>query len=287
MKSTAICALPVFFICLLLQSCAVTGHIDTDYLPAAVTITASVAALVLLSKKLDRSGRWRHGSEHGSAAWGDVKELDSRLCVQGLANGIISKNLRYCLEDGKKSSHGRNANAVIIGGSGAGKSRYWAIPNIMLANANYVVTDPSGELYDACAEHLKRHGYRVLRFDLENISRSDKYNPFKYIRDDNDVIALIETLVKSTTPKDARTGDIFWTKAESALLQALMFFLYHESPECDQNFGTVLKVLRHNEVRENSDRFRSRMDRMFDELTAEDPDSIAGKQYAIYKSSAG
>ena len=272
---------------LCLRSCAADGGPDERYLPASLAVIASVAVLVLLAGRQDRAGKWRHGEEHGSAAWGDAHELDSRLCVPGLANGIISKNLRYCIEDGKKGSHGRNANAVIIGGSGSGKSRYWAIPNIMLANANYVVTDPSGELYGACAEHLKKEGYRVLRFDLEDIPGSARYNPFRYIRDDNDVISLIENLIKSTTPKDARTGDVFWTKAESALLQALIFFLYHEAPEEDRNFGMVLQMLRHNEVRENSEKFRSRMDRMFEEVIRKDPDSIAGKQYTIYKSSAG
>ena len=187
--------------------------------------------------------------------------------------------------DGYK--HKRNLNVLVVGGSGAGKSRTYAIPNIMQCNCSMVITDPKAELLRKTGGVLERNGYEVRVFDLINPETSWCYNPFAYVWDDKDVLKLINNLIRNTTPKGAQSSDPFWEKSETALLQALMLYLLHEAPPEEQNFPMIMEMLGSAQVKEDDEDYQSPLDILFERLEMRDPESIAVKQYAIYKQAAG
>ena len=183
--------------------------------------------------------------------------------------------------------HKRNLNVLVVGGSGAGKSRAYAVVNIMQCNCSMVVTDPKGELLRKTGGLLEREGYEVRVFDLINPETSFCYNPFAYVRDDKDVLKLINNLIRNTTPKGAQSSDPFWEKSETALLQALMLYLLHEAPPEEQNFSMIMEMLGSAQVKEDDEEYQSPLDILFERLEMRNPESIAVKQYAIYKQAAG
>ena len=183
--------------------------------------------------------------------------------------------------------HKRNLNVLVVGGSGAGKSRAYAVVNIMQCNCSMVITDPKGELLRKTGGLLEREGYEVRVFDLINPENSFCYNPFAYVRDDKDVLKLINNLIRNTTPKGAQSSDPFWEKSETALLQALMLYLLHEAPPEEQNFSMIMEMLGSAQVKEDDEEYQSPLDILFERLEMRNPESIAVKQYAIYKQAAG
>lgn len=228
---------------------------------------------------------YRRGVEHGSAKWGNVSEICRRYCEkQYTQNLLFTQHFRMGL-DGYK--HKRNLNVLVVGGSGAGKSRTYAIPNIMQCNCSMVITDPKAELLRKTGGVLERNGYEVRVFDLINPETSWCYNPFAYVRDDKDVLKLINNLIRNTTPKGAQSSDPFWEKSETALLQALMLYLLHEAPPEEQNFPMIMEMLGSAQVKEDDEDYQSPLDILFERLEMRDPESIAVKQYAIYKQAAG
>ena len=228
---------------------------------------------------------YRRGVEHGSAKWGNVSEICRRYCEkQYTHNLLLTQHFRMGL-DGYK--HKRNLNVLVVGGSGAGKSRTYAIPNIMQCNCSMVITDPKAELLRKTGGVLERNGYEVRVFDLINPETSWCYNPFAYVRDDKDVLKLINNLIRNTTPKGAQSSDPFWEKSETALLQALMLYLLHEAPPEEQNFPMIMEMLGSAQVKEDDEDYQSPLDILFERLEMRDPESIAVKQYAIYKQAAG
>ncbi|MDR3926091.1 MAG: type IV secretory system conjugative DNA transfer family protein [Dorea sp.] len=228
---------------------------------------------------------YRRGVEHGSAKWGNVSEICRRYCEkQYTQNLLLTQHFRMGL-DGYK--HKRNLNVLVVGGSGAGKSRTYAIPNIMQCNCSMVITDPKAELLRKTGGVLERNGYEVRVFDLINPETSWCYNPFAYVRDDKDVLKLINNLIRNTTPKGAQSSDPFWEKSETALLQALMLYLLHEAPPEEQNFPMIMEMLGNAQVKEDDEDYQSPLDILFERLEMRDPESIAVKQYAIYKQAAG
>ena len=228
---------------------------------------------------------YRRGVEHGSAKWGNVSEICRRYCEkQYTKNLLLTQHFRMGL-DGYK--HKRNLNVLVVGGSGAGKSRTYAIPNIMQCNCSMVITDPKAELLRKTGGVLERNGYEVRVFDLINPETSWCYNPFAYVRDDKDVLKLINNLIRNTTPKGAQSSDPFWEKSETALLQALMLYLLHEAPPEEQNFPMIMEMLGSAQVKEDDEDYQSPLDILFERLEMRDPESIAVKQYAIYKQAAG
>lgn len=228
---------------------------------------------------------YRRGVEHGSAKWGNVSEICRRYCEkQYTQNLLLTQHFRMGL-DGYK--HKRNLNVLVVGGSGAGKSRTYAIPNIMQCNCSMVITDPKAELLRKTGGVLERNGYEVRVFDLINPETSWCYNPFAYVRDDKDVLKLINNLIRNTTPKGAQSSDPFWEKSETALLQALMLYLLHEAPPEEQNFPMIMEMLGSAQVKEDEEDYQSPLDILFERLEMRDPESIAVKQYAIYKQAAG
>lgn len=228
---------------------------------------------------------YRRGEEHGSAKWGDVQKLCKKYRAMPYEQNILlTQNFRIGLDCYK---HRRNLNVLVVGGSGAGKSRTYAIPNIMQCNCSMVITDPKAELLRKTGGLLKKKGYEVRVFDLIHPDTSFCYNPFEYVQDDKDVLRLITNLIRNTTPKGAQQSDPFWEKSETALLQALMMYLLHEAPPEEQNFPMVMEMLASAQVKEEDEDYESPLDILFDRLEMREPESIAVKQYHIYKQAAG
>ena len=176
---------------------------------------------------------------------------------------------------------------LVIGGSGAAKTRSFVLPNILTANTNYVITDPKSEVLLATGGYLKEQGYDVRVLNLVNLEQSDGYNPFRYLRDEKDVLKLVNNLIQSTTPKGSHESDPFWTKAETALLQAIILMLFQEAPEYEQNFSMVMRVLEYAEVREEDEGHVSPLDLLFESIERRKPDSVAVRQYKVFKLAAG
>lgn len=228
---------------------------------------------------------YRRREEYGSAVWGDVNQIVKRYQSPKYdKNLLLTKRFRMGLDG---YMHKRNLNVLVVGGSGAGKTRGYAKPNIMQANCSYIVPDPKGEILRSTGHLLKTKGYDVRVFDLITPEASMCYNPFRYISDDKDVLKLISNLIKNTTPKGSHESDPFWTKAETALLQALMLYLIQEAPEDEQNFAMILEMIASAEVREEDESYQSPLDLLFERLEARDPCSIAVKQYKVFKQAAG
>ena len=243
-------------------------------------------AVVALAATANRK-HYRRGAEHGSARWGNVCRIAKRYRDKKnpKQNLILTQHFQMGM-DGHK--HKRNTNVLVIGGSGAGKSRSYAIPNVLnCGTCSLVVCDPKSEILRKTGGALKSNGYEVRVFDLLTPDASFCYNPLAYVRDDKDVLRLIETLIQSTTPPGAQSSDPFWTKSETALLQALVLYLMHEAPPEEQNFATVMEMLAAAEVREEDEEYESPLDVLFARLEMRDPESIAVKQYHVFKMGAG
>ena len=225
---------------------------------------------------------YRRREEHGSAKWGDAGTLNKKYRDKDpSANKLLTQNVRIGL-DGKK--HRRNLNILVCGGSGAGKTRFFCKPNAMQCNTSMVILDPKGEIVRDVGGLLEKKGYEVRVLDLINMHRSHCYNPFVYLRNDNDVQRLVTNLFKATTPKGSQSQDPFWDTAASMLLLALVFYLKYEAPPDEQNFPMVMELLRAGEVREDDDSYVSPLDELFDRLEMVNPEHIALKYYRDYHS---
>ena len=247
--------------------------------------TFTIAYVLGIGIYYSQKKNYRRGVEHGSAKWGDAASICKRYRDKRYTqNLILTQNFRMGLDCYK---HKRNLNVLVVGGSGAGKSRAYAVVNIMQCNCSMVVTDPKGELLRKTGGLLEREGYEVRVFDLINPETSFCYNPFAYVRDDKDVLKLINNLIRNTTPKGAQSSDPFWEKSETALLQALMLYLLHEAPPEEQNFSMIMEMLGSAQVKEDDEEYQSPLDILFERLEMRNPESIAVKQYAIYKQAAG
>lgn len=228
---------------------------------------------------------YRKKEEYGSAKWGNTKQVNKKYAdPKYFENKLLSQNVRIGL-DGKK--HRRNLNTIIIGGSGAGKTRFYGKPNIMQCNTSFVTLDPKGEILRDTGYLLEKEGYVIKVMDLINMNKSHCYNPFEYIHDDKDVLKLITNLIRNTTPKGSQTNDPFWEKSETALLEGLCLFLLHEAPKEEQNFTMVMEMIAAADVHEDDEYYISPLDRLFNDLQREKPNSLAVKQYNIYKQAAG
>lgn len=228
---------------------------------------------------------YRRGEEHGSARWGDARQICKKYSQKPYSQNILlTQNFRISLDT---HEHRRCLNILVVGGSGAGKSRGFALPNIMQCCCSMVITDPKAELLRKTGGLLEKKGYEVRVFDLINPDTSFCYNPFEYVHDDKDVLRLISNLIQNTTPKGSQSSDPFWEKSETALLQALMLYLLHEAPPEEQNFAMIMEMLGSAQVKEEDEDYESPLDILFDRLEMRDSDSIAVKQYHIYKQAAG
>lgn len=240
----------------------------------------AVAVLYWLSTRK----KYRKGEEHGSAEMGDCKLLGRKYCnrQQPLQNKILTQHVAISL-DGRKTR--RNLNTIVIGGAGAGKSLFYVRPNLLQGNTSFVVLDTKGELLRSTGWALKEMGYKIKVLDLIDMEQSDCYNPFVYLREDNDILRLASNIYANTTDKKANKGDQFWDDSGKNLLCALMLYLYHEAPEYEQNFPMVMELLRCGDVSDDSNQ-KSVLDILFDELRNKSPEHVAVKYYDDYRRGA-
>lgn len=228
---------------------------------------------------------YRKGEEHGSAVWGNAQAVNKKYSAKEFAdNKIMTQNVRISYDMRK---HRRNVLTLIVGGAGSGKTRFYAKPNLMQANTSFVVLDPKGENLRDTGHLLEEKGYEVRVLDLINMEKSHCYNPFVYLKDDNDVQRLVTNLFKATTPKGSQSNDPFWDTAASMLLLALIFYLKYEAPEDEQNFPMVMEMLRAGDVREDNEEYQSPLDELFERLEMREPEHIAVKYYKNYHSGSG
>lgn len=245
------------------------------------TLIYAIGVMVYLSTMKN----YRRTVEYGSAKWANALNVNRKYASKNyLENKLLSQNVRIGL-NGK--IHRRNLNTIVIGGSGAGKTRFYCKPNIMQCNTSFVVLDPKGEILRSEGYMLEKEGYVIKVIDLIDMPKSHGYNPFHYIQSDKDILKLITNLIRNTTPKGSQSMDPFWEKSETALLEALMLYLYHYAPEDEQNFTMVMEMLTYAEVKEDDEEYESPLDELFYHLERSDPDSLALKQYQIYKQAAG
>lgn len=234
---------------------------------------------------LSTQRNYRRREEHGSAQWGSPVQVNRKYADKvPTRNKILTQNVSVGL-DGRK--HRRNLNTLVCGGSGAGKTRFFAKPNLCQANSSYVVLDPKGELLRDTGNLLSAKGYDIKVLDLINMEKSHCYNPFVYLRSDNDIQRLVTNLFKNTTPKGSQSQDPFWDQAATMLLLALIFYLHYEAPPEEQNFPMVMEMIRAGEVREDDETYKSALDILFERLEMRNPEHIALKYYRSYHSGSG
>ena len=234
---------------------------------------------------LSTQRNYRRREEHGSAQWGSPVQVNRKYADKApTRNKILTRNVSVGL-DGRK--HRRNLNTLVCGGSGAGKTRFFAKPNLCQANSSYVVLDPKGELLRDTGNLLSAKGYDIKVLDLINMEKSHCYNPFVYLRSDNDIQRLVTNLFKNTTPKGSQSQDPFWDQAATMLLLALIFYLHYEAPPEEQNFPMVMEMIRAGEVREDDETYKSALDILFERLEMRNPEHIALKYYRSYHSGSG
>lgn len=225
---------------------------------------------------------YRRREEHGSAKWGDARAVNKKYCQTPKSeNKLMTQNVSIGLNAKK---HRRNLNTLVCGGSGAGKTRFYCKPNLMQCNTSFVILDPKGEIVRDVGKLLEAKGYEIKVLDLISMEKSHCYNPFVYLRSDNDIQRLVTNLFKSTTPKGSQSNDPFWDTAASMLLLALVFYLHYEAPEDEQNFAMVMEMLRAGAIEDEEEPRPSPLDNLFSELEYENPDHIALKYYHSYHS---
>ena len=229
---------------------------------------------------------YRRREEHGSAKWGSAKAIDKKYRQSPPSeNKLMTQNVRIGLNAKK---HRRNLNTLVCGGSGAGKTRFYCKPNLMqTSNSSQVILDPKGEILRDVGNLLEKAGYEIKVLDLISMEKSHCYNPFVYLRNDNDIQRLVTNLFKSTTPKGSQSNDPFWDTAASMLLLALIFYLHYEAPEEEQNFSMLIDLVDASEAREDDENFKNAVDLLFEELEKENPNHFAVRQYKKYKLAAG
>ncbi|MCI6514213.1 MAG: type IV secretory system conjugative DNA transfer family protein, partial [Erysipelotrichaceae bacterium] len=268
-------------------STAINHPFDIQWCPQTLKVILislllyGIGIMVYLSTRKN----YRKTKEYGSARWANAQSVNGQYADPDFfSNKLLSQNVRMGL-NGKK--HRRNLNTLVIGGSGAGKTRFYCKPNIMQCNTSFVVLDPKGEILRSEGHMLEKEGYVIKVIDLIDMPRSHGYNPFHYIQSDKDILKLITNLIRNTTPKGSQPTDPFWEKSETALLEALMLYLYHYAPEDEQNFTMVMEMPTYADVKEDDAEYESPLDELFHHLERSDPDSLALKQYQIYKQAAG
>ena len=255
----------------------------TPYTVKCIIIVLLLCAFAVLLYRSDREKR-RPGGEYGTAKWEAAETMNQKYADKDGPNVILTQHVSIGM-DGYK--HQRNLNVLVVGGSGSGKTRYFCKPGLMDANCSYLVVDPKGEMLRSTGHFLKSQGYDIKVFDLIHPRQSDGYNPFRYIREEPDVLKLMDNLVKNTTPPKGASNDPFWEKAEIALDSALMLYLLSEAPKEEQTFEMLMFMLNSAQASEEDEQFQSPLDLLFQSLEDREPDHLAVKQYKVYKKAAG
>lgn len=254
-------------------------------LAAGIVCTAAVWVFVYLRGKSNK--KFRPGVEYGSARWGTKKDIAPFVDSKFANNIILTQTERIMVGRNKKPKYNINKNILIIGGSGSGKTRFHVKPNLMQMNASYVVTDPKGTVVLECGKMLLKGGYVIKILNTIDFKQSMRYNPFRYIHSENDILKLVNCIMENTKGEDTKGGEDFWSKAEALYYQALIAYIWYEAPEEEKNFNTLLEMLNASEVREEDESFKNAVDLMFDRLEQRKPEHFAVRQYKKYKLAAG
>lgn len=231
--------------------------------------------------------KYRHGVEYGSARWGGPKDIAPFIDPKFDQNILLTQTERVMVGRNKNPKYNINKNVLVIGGSGSGKTRFHIKPNLMQMNASYIVTDPKGTVVEECGKMLQMGGYEIKILNTINFKQTMRYNPFRYIYCENDILKLVNCIMENTKGEDSKGGEDFWAKAEALYYQALIAYIWYEAPEEEKNMTMLLDMLNASEVREEDETFKNAVDMLFDQLEAEHPDHFAVRQYRKYKLAAG
>ena len=255
-----------------------------DLLVGLIGAACLWAAVYIKSKN---TKNYRPGVEYGSARWGTAEDIKPFINPKFDQNILLTQTERIMVGRNKNPKYNINKNVLIIGGSGSGKTRFHIKPNLMQMNASYIVTDPKGTVVEECGKMLQRGGYEIKILNTINFKQTMKYNPFKYIYCENDILKLVNCIMENTKGEDSKGGEDFWAKAEALYYQALIAYIWYEAPEEEMNMTTLLDMLNASEVREDDENFKNAVDLMFEQLEQRDPEHFAVRQYKKYKMAAG
>jgi len=266
------------------------GNPMPSFHPADLLIGAVCGGALYLAVYLRHKNakHFKHNQEYGSARWGNHADIEPFMDPKFENNVILTATERLMMSNRPKNpANARNKNVLIVGGSGSGKTRFWLKPNLLQMHSSYVVTDPKGSILVECGYALQTIGkYEVKVFNTINFSKSMHYNPFAYIHSEKDILKLVTTLI-ANTKGDGKSGDEFWTKAETLLYCALIGYIHYEAPVEEQNFATLIEFINAMEVREDDEEFQNPVDIMFENLEKKNPKHFAVRQYKKYKLAAG
>ncbi len=249
--------------------------------------TGAVIIRAVVYFKAKNAKKYRHGVEYGSARWGTAEDIKPFIDPKFDQNILLTQTERVMVGRNKIPKYNINKNVLVIGGSGSGKTRFHIKPNLMQMNASYIVTDPKGTVVLECGKMLQRGGYEIKILNTIDFKQSMKYNPFRYIYCENDILKLVNCIMENTKGEDSKGGEDFWAKAEALYYQALIAYIWYEAPEEEKNMTTLLEMLNASEVREDDENFKNAVDLMFDALEKRDPQHFAVRQYKKYKMAAG
>ncbi|HAU5240273.1 TRAG family protein [Clostridioides difficile] len=252
-----------------------------------VGIAVGVIIRLVVYFKGKNAKKYRKNIEYGSARWGTREDIAPFMDPVFENNVILTQTESLMMSNRpKEAKNARNKNVLVIGGSGSGKTRFFLKPNLMQMHSSYVVTDPKGSVVCEVGKLLERNNYKIKIFNTINFKKSMHYNPFAYIHSEKDILKLVTTLI-TNTKGDGKSGDEFWTKAETLLYCALIGYIHYEAPPEEQNFTTLLEFINAMEVREDDEEYKNPVDRMFEELEAREPNHFAVRQYKKYSLAAG
>ena len=258
-----------------------------------IGVAGAAALRLMVYCKGKNAKKYRKGVEYGSARWGGPKDIAPYIDPNFDNNILLTQTERLTMNNRPKDPKtARNKNVLVIGGSGSGKTRFFVKPNLMQCVSkdyptSFVITDPKGSLIGEVGQLLIRSGYRVKVLNTINFSKSMKYNPFRYLHSEKDVLKLVNTLICNTKGEGEKSAEDFWVKSERLFYTALIGYIWQEAPEEEMNFTTLLEMINASEAREDDPEFQSPVDLMFERLEEKDPEHFAVRQYKKFLLSAG
>ena len=253
-----------------------------------IGIAGAVIIRLVVYSKQKNAKKYRKGMEYGTARWGTPADIKPFIDPVFENNVLLTQTERLMMSNRPKDpKNARNKNILVIGGSGSGKTRFFAKPNIMQLHSSYVITDPKGSLISEVGQLLQRAKYRIKVLNTINFSKSMHYNPFAYLRSENDILKLVNTIIVNTKGEGAQSAEDFWVKSERLFYSALIGYIFYEAPEEEKNFTTMLDMINASEAKEDDSEFQSPVDLMFARLEEKDPEHFAVRQYKKFLLSAG
>lgn len=252
-----------------------------------VAAIAAISYVLFVLYKTFDDKKTRPNEEYGSARWGKYSDIRAFLDKKKDFNILLTKSESLSLSGRMKitrnDNFNRNKNVVVVGGAGSGKTRFYVKPNLMQMHSSYVVSDSKGLLLAETGKMFEEAGYNIKIFDLINRRDTHQYNPFQYIQTEDDILKIVNNLIKNTTNPDKKGGDDFWEKAETALLMAIFSYLIQEVTAEDRTLGNVIELVRLADIEEDVPGYVSPLDILFNELEQKDPTNFAVAQYKIFK----